>query len=60
LINGAWGFQSTTDLTKKSIRQTAEIAFKMAKASSKHVPKPVKLASTKAYENSYKALLGKN
>jgi len=55
LVNGAWGFQSTTDLTKKGIRQTAEIAFKMAKASSKHVPTPVKLAPTKAYKTSYKA-----
>lgn len=55
LVNGAWGFQSTTDLTKKGIRQTAEIAFKMAKASSKHVHTPVKLAPTKAYKTSYKA-----
>ena len=55
LVNGAWGFQSTTDLTKKGIRQTAEIAFKMAKASSKHVPTPVKLALTKACKTSHKA-----
>jgi TldD protein len=55
LVNGAWGFQSTTDLTKKGIRQTAEVAFKMAKASSKHVPTPVKLAPTKAHKTSYKA-----
>jgi len=31
-----------TDLIKKGIRQTAEIAFKMAKPSTKHVPTPVK------------------
>jgi len=54
LVDGAWGFQSTTDLTKKGIRQTAEIAFKVAKASSKHVPTPVKLAPTKAHKISYK------
>jgi len=54
LVNGAWGFRSTTDLTKKSIKQAAEIAFKVAKASSKHVPTPVKLAPTKAYKTSYK------
>jgi len=54
LVNGAWGFQSTTDLTKKGIRQTAEIAFKVAKASSKHVSTPVRLAPTKAYETSYR------
>ncbi|MGC9345537.1 MAG: PmbA/TldA family metallopeptidase, partial [Candidatus Bathyarchaeales archaeon] len=54
LVNGAWGFQSTTDLTQKCIRQATKIAFKMAKASSKHVPKPVKLAPAKAYRTSYK------
>ena len=54
LINGAWGFQSTTDLSKKGIKQTAQIALKIAKASSKHVPSPVKLAPTKAYKASYK------
>jgi len=54
LVNGAWGFQSTTDLTKKGIRQAAKIAFKVAKASSKHVPTPVKLAPTKAHKASYK------
>jgi len=54
LVNGAWGFQSTTDLAKKGLRQTAKIAFKVAKASSKHVPTPVKLAPTKAHKTSYK------
>ena len=57
LVNGAWGFQSTTDLTKKGIRQASKIAFKLAKASSKHVPKPVKLAPTKAHKVSYKAMM---
>jgi len=54
LVNGAWGFQSTADLTKKGIRQAAEIAFKVAKASSKHVSTPVKLVPTKAHKTSYK------
>ena len=54
LVNGAWGFQSTTDLTKRGVRQTVEIAFKIAKASSRHVPKPVELAPAKAYKASYK------
>lgn len=54
LVNGAWGFQSTTNLNKKSVRQAAKIAFKMAKASSKHVPTPVKLAPTKTHKTSYK------
>lgn len=54
LFNGAWGFQSTTDLTKNGVKAACEIAFKMAKASSKHVPTPVKLAPAKAYKTSYK------
>ena len=54
LVKGAWGFQSTTDLTKKGIEQASEIAFKVAKSSSRHVPKPAKLAPTKAYKDSYK------
>ena len=54
LVNGAWGFQSTTDLTKKGIRQAVEIAYRVAKASSKHVHTPVKLAPVKAYKTSYK------
>jgi len=53
MVNGAWGFQSTTDLTKKGVRQATEDAFKVAKASSKHVPTPVKLAPEKAYKTSY-------
>ncbi len=55
LVNGAWGFQSTTDLSKKGVKQAAQIALKIAKASSKHVPSPVNLAPTKAYKASYKA-----
>jgi len=54
LVDGAWGFQSTTDLTKKGIRQAVEIAYKVAKASSKHVQTPVKLAPANSYKTSYK------
>ncbi|MBX5329233.1 MAG: TldD/PmbA family protein [Candidatus Bathyarchaeota archaeon] len=54
LVNGAWGFQSTTNLSKKGVGQAAEIAFKTAKASSRHVHVPVKLAPAKAYKTSYK------
>ena len=55
LVDGAWGFQSTADLTKKGIRQATKIAFKVAKTSSKHVTTPAKLAPAKAYKTSYKA-----
>lgn len=44
LVNDAWRFQSKTDLTRKGIRGAVEIAFRIAKASSKHVLTPVKLA----------------
>lgn len=53
LVNGAWGFQSTTNLTKKGLKKAAKIAFKVAKASSKHVPQPVELGPTKGREASY-------
>jgi TldD protein len=55
LVNGAWGFRSTTNLSKSGIMEATEIAVKIAKASSKHVPTPVKLAPTKAHKTSYKA-----
>lgn len=53
LVKGAWGFQSTTNLAKASVKEATKIAFKIAKASSRHVAKPVKLAQAKAYEDSY-------
>jgi TldD protein len=54
LVKGAWGFQSTTNLTKAGIKEAVNIAFKVARASSKHIAKPVRLAPAKAYEDSYK------
>jgi TldD protein len=54
LVDGAWGFESTTDLTKKGIKGAAEIALRLAKASSKHVKAPAKLAPTRAHKASYK------
>jgi len=53
LVKGAWGFQSTTNLTKAGVKEATNIAFKIAKASSRHVAKPVKLAPAKAYRDSY-------
>lgn len=53
LVDGAWGFQSTTDLTKRGAREAAEIAFKMAKASRKYVLRPAKMASARSYEATY-------
>ncbi len=53
LVSGAWGFQSTTNLTEDGVREATNIAFKIAKASSRHVAKPVKLARSRAYRDSY-------
>jgi len=53
LVKGAWGFQSTTDLTKRGVKAAVSTAFKVAKSSSKHMPKPVNLAPTKEYTDSY-------
>ena len=55
LVKGAWGFQSTTNMTKAGVEEATSIAFKIAKASSRHVSKPVKLAPTRAHRDSYTA-----
>ncbi|NIW11260.1 MAG: TldD/PmbA family protein, partial [Gammaproteobacteria bacterium] len=53
LVKGAWGFQSTTNLTKAGAKEATNIAFRIAKASSRHVAKPVRLAPAKAFRDSY-------
>ena len=53
LANGAWGFRSTTNLTKDAVREAVDVAVKAAKASGEHVIKPVKLAPTKAHIDKY-------
>jgi len=53
LVKGTWGFQSTTNLSKAGVKGAVSVAIKIGKASSKHVPKPVKLAQTKAHKDSY-------
>jgi len=53
LVKGAWGFQSTTNLMKDGVKNAVSTAFNVAKASSKYVSKPVKLAPTRAYRDSY-------
>jgi len=53
LVKGAWGFQSTTNLSRAGVKNAVSVAYKIAKASSRHVPKPVKLASIREYRDSY-------
>ena len=44
LVNGAWGFAASAQLTRDEIRRTAQLAVQVAKASSTLVKEPVKLA----------------
>jgi TldD protein len=53
LVDGAWGFQSTTDLTRDGINDAVNIAVHAARACAKRIVTPVKLAETKAHVDSY-------
>jgi len=46
LFDGAWGFFSTNDMSKKSINNIFEIAFELAKSGSKIAKEKVKLVDT--------------
>jgi TldD protein len=54
IVDGAWGFASTDDLSKDSIDKTAALAVKIAKASARTKINNVKLAPEKAYTDTYK------
>lgn len=54
LVNGAWGFQSTTNLTMSGIKEAVNRAYRVAKASSKYIMQKVELAPVKTYVDSYK------
>jgi len=60
LAKGAWGFATLGTLNPKLLKQGVEEAFKMAKAASFKVKKPVKLAETKAVEDRVVAKPGKD
>ena len=47
LVNGAWGFQSTTDLNKNSLKRATERAMAMARAESSRTKEKVELAPIK-------------
>ena len=53
IANGAWGFRSTTNLTKDGVKEAVNVAMKAAKASGEHIVKPVELAPTKAHRVKY-------
>jgi TldD protein len=49
IVNGCWGFAATDNLTTDNIAKTAGIAVQIAKANSKLMDEPVKLAPQKGY-----------
>lgn len=51
IVNGAWGFQSTTDLTERGLESAAERAMAMAQAESSRSEKPVRLAPVKVCQD---------
>jgi TldD protein len=53
LADGAWGFQSTTDLSGDGVIKAAGAAVRMAKALAKHMTVPVKLAAVESRRDSY-------
>ena len=55
IVEGAWGFQSTTNLTIEGIREACNLAFRAAKESAKHVSRKVRLADSKAKRDRYSA-----
>ena len=52
LVDGVWGYSSTSVLTKSSLMKTLTNAIKLAKARVKRVKKKVKLAAVKTVEDS--------
>ena len=47
LVDGALGFASTNDLSKDSLNETVEIAYRMAKASRRLVSKKIRMSKEK-------------
>jgi TldD protein len=55
IVEGAWGFQSTSNLTYEGTREACNLAFRAAKESAKHVSRKVRLAESKAKRDRYSA-----
>jgi TldD protein len=53
LLDGAWGFAATDDMTRDAIERTAEHAAAIARASAQVMREPVTLAPEGAYEQSW-------
>lgn len=60
LINGAWGFSSVGSLNLNDLKLAVSDACSMAKAISKRIKKPIKLAQTKAIIDKVDVIAKKN
>lgn len=61
IVNGAWGFAATNDLSQKGVVAAAKQAAAIARANSKYQATPVQLAKAPAYgEVSWKTPIRKN
>ena len=60
LLNGAWGFASSSRISRDEIRKKAKLALKIAKASAMLKKKDVKLSETKIYQDKYKTEIKKD
>jgi len=60
LLNGAWGFASSSRITRDEIRKKAKLALKIAKASAMLKKKDVKLSETKIYQDKYRTEIKKD
>ncbi|MEM3011625.1 MAG: TldD/PmbA family protein, partial [Candidatus Bathyarchaeia archaeon] len=60
IVNGAWGFAGSIDLTSKGIIETAKKAVSIASASSKVKRKDVKLTASKPRKDKYVTSLKKD
>lgn len=54
LVNGAWGFSTTTDLTKDSLKKILKSAVAMARVASAKVKEPRKIDENFATQGKYK------
>ena len=55
LVDGALGFASTNDLSRESLNETVEIAYRTAKASKRLVAKPIRLSMEKVEQANWES-----
>jgi len=55
LVDGALGFAATNDLSRESLNDTVDVAYRMAKASKGRVTKPIGLSKEKAEQANWEA-----